>query len=474
MGALLFISHSGADTDDAVRLRAAILAHPAAVEAGLRVWLDKTDLVPGQPWQRQISDALDQARAFCVLIGARGIVNWVDNEVSVALDRATGPGAIAFIPVRASDAVPFERLPPFVRQYHGVTDPLGNPDALTALVLAATRAEQPEAAQPVTDRPFVGLQPMDETEADRFFGRTAELQALSATVQTHPITAIVADSGAGKSSLVRAGLVPAFRGGRLAEPDDPGAKDRIRIVLSMRPGADPLEGLRQAQDAAMVRLGLDYADRAAMRADLQVDDPAKAAFALTCGVPPERADLLLVVDQFEELLTQTDMAEASEFVAFLLALSQPSAHRSVKIVLTVRNDYFNLIRRHPALFQALTADGGAAQLRLRALAPEALAEIVLRPLAMAGHRDQNDQQALLAAIRAEISDRPGDLALVQIALEAAWERHRETGEPLSQAYTAVGGLRGALDTTAEKVRAGLSAGEQSTLPALLVRLVRLG
>jgi len=357
---LLFLSHSGADTAAAVALRARILAAPAAREAGLDVWLDVEELRPGEPWRPQLEAALQRCTAFAVLLGSQGIVNWVDAEVGVALDRATTGAKIPFIPIRASDDVDWDRLPPFARQFQGLTDPLGDVAALAQLIAAATG--QGRAPVAVTDRPFVGLQAMGEAEADRFFGRDAEIDGLADLVRRHPVTAVVADSGAGKSSLVRAGLIPAFRGGRLADPV-PGAAEKTRLAIVMRPGDNPALGLRLGVERAARDLALGPADIAALRHDIDLADADKTVFALACHQGPDKTDILLVVDQFEELLTQTGDAEAAAFVDLLLALSQPSPLRSVRIVLTVRADYFNLISAHPRLFQALTDDDGAYEFR---------------------------------------------------------------------------------------------------------------
>lgn len=212
---LLFISHSGADTEAAKTLRARLLAAPTAKEAGLQVWLDVAPggLEPGAVgWQEQLEEALQACTAFCVYIGSKGIVNWVDREVRVALDRATGPDAIPFIPISATADLDWALLPPFVRQFQGVTDPLRDDGALADLIKAATGAGAGPVA--LTEEPFVGLRAMEESEADRFFGRDREIAELCELVRRSPITAVVADSGAGKSSLVRAGLIPAFRGWR--------------------------------------------------------------------------------------------------------------------------------------------------------------------------------------------------------------------------------------------------------------------
>jgi hypothetical protein len=95
----LFLSHSGADTEAARELKRRILQAPEARETGLAVWFDKDDLAPGGSWQEQIEAVITRrATAFAVLVGSKGIVNWVEREVRLGLARATGEGAI---PLRA-------------------------------------------------------------------------------------------------------------------------------------------------------------------------------------------------------------------------------------------------------------------------------------------------------------------------------------------------------------------------------------
>src|SRR5262245_26557367 len=97
----LFLSHSGADTAAAVDLKRRILASPATREAGLRVWLDKDDIVPSAiHWQAQIEQAIETAAtSFAVYAGSGGVLNWVENEVRLGLSRATGDKGFAFIPI---------------------------------------------------------------------------------------------------------------------------------------------------------------------------------------------------------------------------------------------------------------------------------------------------------------------------------------------------------------------------------------
>src|SRR5271166_2441395 len=88
----VFLSHSGADTEAARKLKDRLVAGPDARAAGLRVWFDKDDLRPGTPWSAQIAEAIQKATAFVVYVGSGGVMNWVEAEVDLALSR----GAVHF------------------------------------------------------------------------------------------------------------------------------------------------------------------------------------------------------------------------------------------------------------------------------------------------------------------------------------------------------------------------------------------
>jgi len=131
----VFLSHSGADTEAARRLKARLLASPDANAAGLKVWFDKDDLRPGGQWQPQIERAIaNDATAFVVHVGSKGVMNWVDVEVRTALSRAAADKQFLFIPVLASDGAGAGALPPFAKLYQGVCDPLGDDEEFAKLL----------------------------------------------------------------------------------------------------------------------------------------------------------------------------------------------------------------------------------------------------------------------------------------------------------------------------------------------------
>ena len=264
--------------------------------------------------------------------------------------------------------------------------------------------------------------------------------------------AIVADSGTGKSSLARAGLAPAFRGGALIDLVREEAREKIWQVVTMRPRADPAEGLRQGVEIAAQKLGRSLADVASLRDSVSIADAGKTAFALRCGLPPGKTSTLLIVDQFEELFTSTSDKDAASFAALLLALADGPS--DIRILITVRSDYFNLASGvkdaagRAALFERLTANRNDAILRLRAMSSAGLREAVLEPLKLAG---EINETALADAVQTDISHQASDLPLVQVALRAAWRRHRPKGPTMLECYQSLGRVSGALANEAKMV-----------------------
>ena len=398
-------------------------------------------------------------------------MNWVNSEVRLALSRATSAVDYPFIPILSRESAGAAALPPFAQQYQGVHDPLNNPEEFAKL-LRAVLGRSPREKAVALENPFVGLKSMTEADADRFFGRNEEIAALVDKLKLHRLIAVVADSGAGKSSLAQAGLIPAFRGGKLSDMAGREPDDRLWHVVVMRPGRDPIEGLKRGVTEAAERLGCSADQCAGLRKRVDLSNRSETAYAIRCDLPVGQTETLLIVDQFEELLTETAEAARAPFVDFLMALAAAGGFR---IVLTLRADHFNLCRPLTDLFEHLTRDNHDAVLRLGRITDAGIAEAVRKPLALAGHTDLAEQDAVIALIRRDISDRPGDLALVQMALYAMWQHHKANAAGLLIAYSQVGGVAGALAHEAESVRTHrLDAGERELLTSVFTRLARLG
>lgn len=473
VGPRVFLSHAGVDTDAARELKRRMLDSPEAQAAGLSVWFDKDDLQPGSSWQQQIARAITQeSTAFVVYTGSRGIVNWVDNEVELAISRATSSSSYLLIPVLAPEANA-NLLPPFARRFQGVRDPIGDPGEFAKLmrsVLGLTAQDAPRLIR----HPFVGLRPMAEADAPVFFGRESETAEVLARLGRRNLVAIVAESGSGKSSLALAGVAMAFRGGALSRRTQAESDSEVWHLVAMRPASDPVEGLRRAITEAAERLGLEASAREALRRRVSLDNRSETRYAIRCDLPESTTRTLLVVDQFEELLTQAPQALRGPFIDLITWLANESGSR-IHVLLTLRSDYYNLSTHYPGLAELLARDSGDAVFRLRQMSKAGLSEAIEQPLKLAGHSDPGERDALVQLFCRDLMDRPGDLALVQMALYSLWNERSAHGGDLLQAYAALGGLAGALATMAEQVRTQtLDPDESALLWPLMVRLIRLG
>ncbi|MDR7275375.1 nSTAND1 domain-containing NTPase [Catenuloplanes atrovinosus] len=311
--------------------------------------------------------------------------------------------------------------------------------------LTTAPAENPGVANGHCAPPYPGLAAFQPRDAELFFGRAALVGELTRRLRERRFLAVFGPSGVGKSSVVRAGLVPAAGG--------------PAVVLT--PGAHPMAELavHLARHAGVACGGLLDELRA---------DPARASLLVRqgmCGVPAD-VDLLVVVDQFEEAFaTCADAAERADFVAALLAMCQAPDARA-RVVLATRADHFVRFTEHPALLAALTD----AQLLIGGMSPAELREAVTGPAERCGARVEG---ALVATIVAEVTDRPGALPLAAHALRQAWHRRKGTIVTLS-GYEVAGGMAGAVAHTAEEAYERLSVRERHVARQVLRRMVDVG
>ncbi|MFZ1431689.1 MAG: TIR domain-containing protein [Geminicoccaceae bacterium] len=486
MAHLLFLSHAGADTERAITLAAAIESSPEAQAAGLKVWVDKRPdglhrLHAGTSWQDQLEVAIaSHSTSFGLLLTREGARNWVRLEVRVALDRVIAEqragSTYPFVPIIADDPGDLAHLPPFAQQYQGVRL-TGDGKGLADLVRTAARLD---AAQPVrlVAQPFMGLEAFEAKDAALFFGRRKETQELVDRLRTTNLVLVTGDSGSGKSSLVKAGLIPAFREGALADPLGRRPEPGQWHVVEMRPGTDPFEGLVEgAQRAATAGIAPEMIF--ALGAAIRTRDPGSIRDALRQSGPAD-ASLLLVVDQFEELWTlTTDDTRRRDFLAALLALV-PEGDLARRVVGTMRRDYYHLHTDQEHLRDRLAAHGNAGRFLLGTMAPEALRDIVEKPLLLAGESEARGA-ALADEVVRDVAGEPGNLALVEMALHASWERRGDSGGDLALAYQRLDRLEGALAREAEDVfwnptsdPKKLTEPERPIAEALFMRLIRAG
>ena len=300
--------------------------------------------------------------------------------------------------------------------------------------------------------PYKGLRPFGEEDTGDFFGREALVarlvERLAIVARTGRFLAVVGPSGSGKSSAVRAGLVPALRGGAL-----PGS-DRWRMAF-MQPGARPFRELA----AALRAVGAD----GSAGLDEQLARKGGLAAAIASSLPGESPRLLLVIDQFEELFTLVeDEAERACFVAELVrTLSSGDGH--LLVVATLRADFFD----RPLVSSEL---GELVRTGTEVVTPLARGELeraVVRPAELVGAQLE---PGLVTEVIADVARQPGQLPLLQYALTELFDR--SDGRRLTrEGYAAIGGVLGALGRRADDVYAGLEAGGRAIARQAFLRLV---
>ncbi len=455
---LVFLSHAGEDAQ-AVRELAGLLR-----QADLEVWLDLEQLTAGDRWMEALEEALGRADAFAVYVGRAGIARWIGREVRVALDRSVNDPSFKVIPILGPGSEP-DDLPPFLAQ-HQWLDLRGESrlDAGEIRRLVGAILERPAekvSLLPKGQAPFRGLFAFDVEHAHLFFGRDRETEELVAQLAERPLLAVVGESGSGKSSLVRAGLVPALHRGRL--PDSAADGQRWRVAI-LRPGREPFRELASAL------VGLAEEDDAARRLELRRSIAEQLASAsggvgecLGALVPAGEA-VLLVVDQFEELFTQSEAGpERQRFITTLLAAADVSGDRPTRVVLTLREDFLSHCFHHPELYAAITGN----QYAVRRMGRKGLLECIRKPVELAGARLE---PGLAEAIVEDLGDEPGALALLEHTLLELWQRRRR--EQLSHdAYNEIGRVQGALQHHADDVLARLDPAGQKLARRVLLALV---
>jgi WD40 repeat protein len=278
---------------------------------------------------------------------------------------------------------------------------------------------------PAQTFPYTGLAAFHPSDAALYVGRNVLVDVLVARLAARPVLVVGGASGSGKSSAVRAGLIPRLAGGAL-----PGSGDWP--VCLMTPGERPQQTLTEALSTAF-------------------------------GVP---GPVLVVVDQFEELFTLVrDPDERQAFLDDLQALSSGATPRA-RVVLAVRADFYAACAAEPWLAAAVNAN----QVLVPPMTRAELRSAIEGPARRVG---LHLQDGLVERLLADTGGDPGALPLLAHALAETWRR-REGDVLTLTGYQATGGVEGALGRSAEEVWATVDPADQPTARRLLLRLVHPG
>jgi formylglycine-generating enzyme required for sulfatase activity len=291
------------------------------------------------------------------------------------------------------------------------------------------------------ENPYRGLLPFEATHRGVFFGRRSEIDDVVERLRGDPIVLVTGDSGVGKSSLCRAGVVPTVVDGELG-----GAWQALTII----PGHRPLTALA----TALGEPGLVSALR---------ETPGLLARELRRHAGDR--GLIVFIDQLEELITLGDREEVAALDGCLAAIAEGVP--GLRLVATVRADFLARLSTLPVLGRDLSR----RLYFLRPLPPERLRDVIVGPAAAVGGRFESDA-IVDELIEATAQAGSGGLPLLSFALADLWEARDRAGSVIPRsAVTAMGGVAGALSRHADVVIGGMVAVERSQARSLLLRLV---
>jgi hypothetical protein len=333
----------------------------------------------------------------------------------------------------------------------------GRYGSASELLAALEAASTVRVARRVTaeDCPYPGLAAYQEDDADRFFGREREVAAVISRLADHPLIALAGPSGVGKSSFLRAGVVPALKA---ASPWD---------VAIARPGRSPLANLVTAVDAfwrhdSEVEPTLLDLDAIIERCKAE---PGYLGGILRAHAKRRNTRILLFIDQFEELFTQTTSEERAHFAAVLLGAAD-DVSAPIRVVLSIRSDFIDRAAEVPALLDQITK----GVVFLQPLSQAGIADALTQPLAQVDYAFESDELVtdMIHALRGV----SGALPLLQFAAASLWDRRDRVQRKLTRtAFEELGGIAGALANHAEALVRALPSAQQTLLKAIMLRLV---
>ena len=321
----VFISHAGADIDLAEKV------HSWLIEDGHDAFLDRDindGVLPGEEWEERLYKELRKADAVvCIVTQAYLTSVWCAAEIGAA--RGLGS---ELLPVRFSADCQRHTLLKAINDVDALRDPAGARESLRVklAIIDGTGGR----GWPDDRSPYPGLRAFEIGEHRVFFGRKLEIEQITEQLRSPAkrsapeILTVVGPSGCGKSSLIRAGVLPRIDGEAVFLPMAP-------VV----PGSDPMGGLQRELVATAHKRHLDVDVRSLLKDGAADRIKAVANELLLAAGVDSRCKLVIVIDQFEELLTQTTTADRARFVEALA----PALGGPIQALATLRPEFLQQV-----------------------------------------------------------------------------------------------------------------------------------
>ena len=469
----IFLSYNSEDRPAVEKLADKLKA------AGLDIWFDQWHLLPGVAWQPKLEQALLDSHTCLVCIGPKGIGQWQEMERQVAIDRAVKDKQFRVIPVllpktergKRGDVPLFLQTVTWIEFRESVDE-----DAVFQRLLSGIHRHvietRPKLLNPVGG-PYLGLKTFHRADAPFFFGREALTEWLVSDVRrmirstTEPrFLAIVGASGSGKSSVARAGLLYALKEQGAIE----GSESWSCIVIDHL-GHDPIEALATQGCEA---LGFAPNNPKALNDDFIrpiATDPAQQnllhlqAETVLANKP---SHLLILIDQFEEILTECQDATLRQRFVELLLYAARAPRCRVIVVITLRADFIGKCAAIPGLDAAISQNMEL----VGPMTDEELAAAIVKPAELCGVKIA---ESLVGTLIKEVRKQPGSLPLLEHVLKELWRVKQQETEITDSDYTlGIGSIDGALSKRADELlQESGDDKQQKQILALLTRLVHI-
>ncbi|MEH1864681.1 MAG: ATP-binding protein [Nostoc sp.] len=294
--------------------------------------------------------------------------------------------------------------------------------------------------------PYLGLSKFETKDSSKFFGRDTWISELTDYFKQNNVLLLLGASGSGKSSLIRAGLIPALE-------NQPGYEQLVNLTFV--PDANPFQSFHSS-------LLTKYKQSEAKLAQAVKEDTlVKVVQSLKWD-----SQWLIFVDQFEELFTTTPKKERDFFIKSLIQLIEKS-DTSVKIILTMRADFLDKLSPYPKLgkihdsYSRMLTDMDDNDLRLAIAEPAASNGVTF-------------EQGLIYQIISDFRKRAGSLPLLQYTLNELWKKDNIQDRVLNiKTYQDLGGVTGALQKQADKIYADFNEQEKKAAQNIFIALIGL-
>lgn len=367
--------------------------------------------------------------------------------------RAGLPAALDAVITRATEKDPEKRYADAQSLYNDFRQAIGR---MTDSHPVAVTYEEEENDVEISN-PFKGLRAFNESDAENFFGRETLVQQLLARLgeggELSRFLAVIGPSGSGKSSVVRAGLIPALRRGGL-----PGSENWF--IVDMLPGKHPFEEL----EASLLRVAVNPPQSLLA----QLKDGNRGLLRAVHRILPadSSVELVLVIDQFEEMFTLVEDEAERALLLESLANAVMDERSRLRVIVTLRADFTDKPLRYVDFGEMMNH-------RFEFILPLTADEVERAVAGPAQRVGLKLEKGLVSTIIREAGNQPGTLPLLQYALSELFEK-REGRTLTNKAYREIGGVLGALGRSAESIFKNLNEAEQSASRQLFLRLVTLG